>query len=65
MATAPDAGWGHLMQKEPQACKVRLARLYKRPDQTMVDIMGELKLLTDKDLEDFKRWFNEAGYPCT
>lgn len=57
--------WQSLTDTKPQACKVRLARIFKRPDQTMMDIMGELKTLTEEDLADFKRWFGEAGYPCT
>lgn len=65
MSNAPDHGWGHLLQKEPQACKVRLARLFKKPEQSMVEVMNELKQLTEKDMEDFKVWFTAAGYPCT
>lgn len=62
---APDAGWSGILGKEPQAVKVRLARVFKRHDQSMVDIMNELKTLTDKDLADFRQWFEAAGYPCT
>lgn len=65
MSNAPDAGWDGLVSKEPQAVKVKLARLYKRPDQSMVQIMEELKQLTEKDLADFREWFTKAGYPCT
>lgn len=60
-----DNGWGTELKREPQACKVRLARVFKRPDQGMVDIMAELKTLTEKDIEDFRQWFTDAGYPCT
>jgi hypothetical protein len=60
-----DTVWGTDLKKEPQACKVRLARVFKLPTQSMVDIMNELKTLTDKDMDDFRAWFAAAGYPCT
>lgn len=44
--------------------KVRLAQYYRRSDQKTLDIMSELKQLTDTDLADFKRWFESAGFPC-
>lgn len=61
----PDNAWGTDTKREPSACKVRLARIFKRPEQSMVEIMNELKTLTDKDLQDFRDWFAAAGYPCT
>jgi hypothetical protein len=60
-----DTVWGTDLKKEPQAVKVRLARVYKLPGQSMVEIMNELKTLTEKDFEDFRKWFADAGYPCT
>lgn len=44
-------------------CKVRLAQTFRRPGQTTMDIMGELRALTEADIADFARWFNAAGYP--
>jgi hypothetical protein len=50
---------------EEKACKVRLSQVFKKPGQTIMDFMNETKLLTEKDLEDFRGWFRAAGYPCT
>ncbi len=47
----------------PSGVKVRLARVFKRSGQTMVDFNNEVKELTDKDLSDFSEWFTAAGYP--
>lgn len=61
----PANAWGTDLKRDPQACKVRLARIYKTSGQSMMQIMEELKTLTEKDLEDFRTWFAAAGYPCT
>jgi hypothetical protein len=45
--------------------KIRLVRTFKLPLQTMSDINAEVKTLSPEDVEDFKRWYNEAGYPTT
>lgn len=47
------------------SCKVRLARVFKAPTQSSLEIMAELKALSDKDIADFRDWFNAAGYPTT
>jgi hypothetical protein len=33
-----------------------------KPNQTLGEFSQELKQLTDKDKEDFKRWFPSVGY---
>lgn len=60
-----DTGWGTDLKREPQACKVRLARVFRKHDQSTLEIMNELKALTEQDLADFRQWFTEAGFPCT
>lgn len=54
---------GTEMSKEPRGLKLRICDVFKKPGQGSADIMGEIKQLTDKDLEDFRSWFNAAGYP--
>ena len=61
----PENAWGTDMPKTPQACKIRLSKVYRREGGGLSEMMAELKSLTDKDIEDFKRWFAEAGFPCT
>lgn len=56
---------GSDMVTTPRAVKLRLADVFRRPDQTATAfIAGELKQLTEADLNDFRAWFAEAGYPC-
>lgn len=47
------------------ALKVRLAKTFRASGQGMGDIVKELHSLTPKDMEDFKTWYESAGYPCT
>ncbi len=49
--------------KEKRALTLRLMDVFKRPTDNAASLSAEIKLLTDADKEDFKRWFNEAGYP--
>lgn len=44
--------------------KVRLAQVFRKSGQSTLEIMSELKMLSDKDLADFKGWFEQEGYPC-
>lgn len=46
-----------------RSLKLRLVDTFRKPGQSSMDIMGEIKLLTDKDLEDFRGWFIEVGLP--
>lgn len=55
---------GQPMDRNPRGVKVRLGDVFRREGQGMKDFMDELKLLTEKDLEDFRGWFGAAGYPC-
>lgn len=42
----------------------RMSQYFGRKEgQTTKEFGDELKQLTDKDREDFVRWFNEAGLP--
>lgn len=57
---------GSACDASPRSVKLRLADIYRRPEQTASDFIArELKELTEKDLADFRTWFAEAGYPCT
>ena len=56
---------GSPLDPHPQAVKVRLSQVFRLPGQTMGGIVEELKSLTEADLEDFRRWFESAGFPCT
>jgi len=53
------------LKTETQGLKVRLASVYRKPSEGVKAIMDEIKALTETDLQDFARWFNEAGYPTT
>lgn len=54
------------LKTEPQAVKVRLAQVYRDPArQTITEVMAEIKALTEADMDDFRTWFAERGYPCT
>lgn len=44
--------------------KVRLAQVFRKNGQSTLEIMAELKMLSDKDLADFKGWFEQEGYSC-
>lgn len=55
---------GKELDTAPSGVKVRLGKVFRLPNQGMADFMGELKLLSDKDLEDFREWFKARGYPC-
>jgi len=52
------------LTRDVQGVKVRLANVFKRPEDNMLAIMNQIRELTPKDLEDFKTWFEAAGYPC-
>lgn len=57
---------GNALKTEPQAVKVRLAQVYRNPAiSSITETMAEIKQLTDKDMDDFRMWFTERGYPCT
>lgn len=56
---------GSALNPEPVALTTRLAEVYRRPGDKMVDLMGEFKALTDDDRTDFRRWFAEQGHPLT
>lgn len=44
--------------------KVRLTNIFRVPGQTTSDFMKEeLSKLTEKDISDFRGWFNAAGFP--
>ena len=46
--------------------RVRLARVFKKADQTsMVILLNEIKELVPADLEWFAKEFTAAGYPTT
>ena len=55
---------GTEMTRDIRGVKVRLADVYKTPGQKVLDLMNELKQLTEADLADFRAWFEAAGYPC-
>lgn len=48
---------------ESKALLIRLAEYYKDPNQSLLEFKNEVSKLTDKDKQDFTRWFNEAGLP--
>jgi hypothetical protein len=48
-----------------QSVKVRLCHVFKREGQTNVEIMQEVKALTERDFADFAQWFDDAGLPTT
>lgn len=49
--------------KDKRALKVRLADTFRTPGQTMSEFMTEIKALTEKDLADFRGWFEAEGLP--
>lgn len=56
---------GSALNPDPVALTTRLAEVFRRPIDKIVDFMAEVKALTDKDRADFRRWFTEAGHPLT
>lgn len=52
-------------EKKPEgkSLPMRLKETFHKPDQKLQDFMAEIKQLTEKDKEDFRRWFNEIGLP--
>lgn len=54
---------GSPLNPAPVALTTRLAEVFRRPTDHMVQFMAEVKALTDDDRADFRRWFIEAGHP--
>lgn len=61
---------GTPLDRNPRGIKVRLADVFRRPGQRMSNpdvadpgIMQEMAKLSDKDLADFRAWFEQEGYP--
>ncbi len=48
--------------KEKRALTLRLMDVFKRPTDNAARLSAEIKQLSETDKEDFKRWFETAGY---
>jgi hypothetical protein len=52
------------LSREPMGLKVRMAKVFRRTGQTMVELNNEIKMLGPDDLTWFQLRFEECGYPC-
>lgn len=58
-----DSSSGNELDTTLRGLKLRLSTVFKSPGQSMTSMMAELRTLTPKDEDDFRDWFNAAGYP--
>lgn len=49
--------------RAPRGLNSRLADVFRAPGMGMVETLKELRELTAKDRDDFRAWFEAAGYP--
>lgn len=56
---------GKDLDKTPATVKMRLMKTYRKSGQTIQELNMELKMLSEKDMTDFRDMFEKDGYPTT